>query len=655
MYFRNYKTLLAGAFAFLLASVLPLSAAPVKVQWTAQLQPLEARSGESAQIVLTAKIDEGWHLYSLTQPAGGSLPTTIELVSGAALKANGKPVQPEFIKKPNDAFKIVDELYEKSVSFGIPVSVTAKTGAQTAKVKVRYMVCNEKTCLPPKTEEIPVAFSVAAGTARADHLKPVSTIPAQENSAPAPKTAPDNTARTSPDAAPDDIAKRVTTAQSSGIFSFIFLALTMGFIALLTPCVFPMIPITVSFFTKQQEKEGGRGLRGPVAFCLGIITTFTGIGLLISLLFGASGITRFAANPWLNLVMAAIFIGLALNLFGVFEIVVPPALLDRVQPKNANAKGAKPSLLAPVLMGLAFSLTSFTCTVPFVGTLLVSTAQGGWLWPTLGMLAFSAAFATPFFLLALFPQWLAKLPKSGSWLISVKAYMGFLELAAALKFLSTADYVWQLGWLTRAMFLSIWSTIFLVAGFYLLRWLRLPNESEGKAPGMGRRFLGLATIGAGIYLLAAISSAPLGALAAYPPPAEYGAPEGTHSGNIVWRKDDYQGALAVAKETNKPILIDFTGYACTNCRQMEINVLTKPAIESELENFVTTRLYTDGTDAKSKSQAEFQDKNFGTVALPLYVIVSPDEKELSRFEGYDPNPENFLNFLQRGGARLAKN
>jgi thiol:disulfide interchange protein DsbD len=628
------------------------------VIWSAQLQPKDVRSGEGAQVVLTARIEKGWHLYSLTQPPGGSLPTSIELLPGAVLKSAGKPVQPTFIKKPNPAFKITDELYEKGVSFGIPVTVTGKSGKQSAKVKVRYMVCNEKTCLPPKTETINVAFTVSEGIARPDQLKPVTSIPTQEFSTTNAEISPAPTAQTpttpAPTAtAPDDIARRVNTAQSSGIFSFIFLALTMGFIALLTPCVFPMIPITVSFFTKQQEKEGGRGLRGPIAFCLGIIVTFTGIGLLISALFGASGITRFAANPWLNLTMAAVFVALALNLFGVFEIVVPPALLDRVQPKHNAGKG-KPSLLAPVLMGLAFSLTSFTCTVPFVGTLLVSTAQGSPIWPALGMLAFSAAFAAPFFLLALFPQWLSKLPKSGGWLISVKAFMGFLELAAALKFLSTADYVWQLGWLTRPMFLSIWSTIFLIAGFYLLRWLRLPSDADSNTPGTLRRVLGVATIGAGIYLLAAISSAPLGALAAYPPPPEYGAPEGTHSSAITWLKDDYEGALAQAKQSNKPVLLDFTGYACTNCRQMELEVLTKPPIEKELNNFVTARLYTDGTDAKSQIQSKLQVEKFGTPALPLYVILSPEGKEIARFEGYDPNPDNFLNFLQRGGQRFAK-
>lgn len=552
---------LFSLFVGTLCLALPLCAAPQKVTWEAQLQPQDVRSGEGAQIVVTAKIDAGWHLYSLTQPPGGSLPTSIELLPGAALKSAGKPVQPAPLKKPNPIFKITDELYEKGVSFGIPVTVTGKAGKQSAKVKVRYMVCDEKICLPPKTETIPLTFTIAEGAARPEQLTPVSTVPNQEfdNTHTVPSAAPPTI--TSNNAAPvaeDDIAGRIDSAKSNGVFAFLLLALTMGFIALLTPCVFPMIPITVSFFTKQQEKEGGRGLRGPIAFCLGIITTFTGIGLLISALVGASGITSFAANPWLNLAMAAIFVALAFNLFGVFEIVVPPAILDRVQPQTA--KGGKPSLLAPILMGLAFSLTSFTCTVPFVGTLLVSTAQGGGLWPLLGMLAFSAAFASPFFLLALFPQWLSKLPKSGSWLVSVKAFMGFLELAAALKFLSNTDLVLQLGWLTRPVFLSLWSTIFIVAGFYLLRWLRLPKENDTHAPGWARRGLGVATVIGGVLLLTATGGASLGELDSYLPPRDYGAPAGHKTSGTAWVIDDYPRALALSKAQNKPMLINFTGF-----------------------------------------------------------------------------------------------
>lgn len=646
-------------------STLSAWAAPEKVKWQAQLLPADVRAAESAQIVLTATIEKGWHLYSTTQPAGGSLPTVIQLLPGKALKSSGKVVQPPPLKKFNKIFKITDELYENAVAFGVPVQVTPNlTGPQNAKIRVKFMVCNDKVCLPPATKEIPVTFTPASGPAREDHQAAMSALPPQppgaingESSNHVAAAAPPATSTSSTSAPSDDVASRIKTAQSSGLSAFILLAMAMGFLALLTPCVFPMIPITVSFFTKQQEQQGGRGLRGPIAFCLGIIVTFTGIGFLVSVLFGASGVTQFAANPWLNILMALVFVGLALNLFGVFEIMVPPALLDRVQPKRTKG-GERSSLLAPVLMGLAFSLTSFTCTVPFVGTLLATTAQGGWYWPLVGMWFFSAAFALPFFLLALFPQWLGKLPKSGGWLVSVKAFMGFLELAAALKFLSTADYVWQLGLLTRPVFLSIWSTIFLIAGFYLLCWLRLPKDSSTATPGTMRRLLGLATIGTGVYLMAAINGAPLGKLTAYPPPPDYGVPENMRRAETTkWKEyeNDYDKALAQAKAQNKPMLIDFTGYACTNCREMEANVLSKPEIEKAIEGFIPVRLYTDGPKEFSRRYAKMQDTKFGTVALPLYVILSPDERELGRFEGYDPNPEAFLKFIEGGGKRLAKN
>ncbi len=548
------------------------AAPPEKVHWQARLEPADARAGEGAQIVVTAKIDKGWHLYSLTQPPGGSLPTFIELLSGKTLTA-GKTVQPAPLKKRNDVFKITDELYENAVAFAIPVKIAPNAkGTQAARVRVRFMACTEKVCLPPAQKILPVQFAIAPGAARPDHAAPLSTVPAQPPGAVNGETKGQVTSdATAPPAGTSseqvdgaDIEGRIKAAQGSGVLRFIGLALTMGCLALLTPCVFPMIPITVSFFTKRQEQGGARGLAGPVAYCLGIIGTFTGIGMLVTLLFGASGITRFAANPWLNLLMAAIFILLALNLFGVFEIVVPGWLLDRVQPQTAMAArgGHKPSLWAPVLMGLAFSLTSFTCTVPFVGTLLVATATGGALWPMLGMLAFSTAFAAPFFLLALFPQYLAKLPKSGGWLVSVKAFMGFLELAAALKFLSNADLVWQLQVLTRPVFLSLWSTIFLVAGCYLLRWLRLPKDDGVARIGPLRRALGLATVALGVWLLSAASGRPLNKfdLDSYLPPREYGAPAGTVTGQTKWIVDDYPGALARAKRENKPLLINFTGY-----------------------------------------------------------------------------------------------
>ncbi len=641
-----------------------LQAAPSeKVVWQARLEPADARAGESAQVVVTAKIEKGWHLYSLTQPPGGSLATTLQLVPGKILKSAGKPVQPAPVKKRNPVFKITDELYENAVAFGMPVKIAAgASGAQKAQARVRFMVCTDKTCLPPAEKSIPFAFNIAPGAARTERMAALTAVPKQPPGAingatSAPAIEPESAIASASDNQGD--ANRVQRAQNSGLLPFLGLAFGAGFLALLTPCVFPMIPITVSFFTKRQEQSGGRGLAGPTAFCAGIIGTFTAIGLLVSLLLAAFGInfniTQFAANPWLNLTFAAIFVLLALNLFGVFEIMVPPALMDKVQPKTAMAGGKKPSLWVPILMGLGFSLTSFTCTVPFVGTLLATTARSGPLWPTLGMLVFGLAFASPFFLLALFPQWLAKLPKSGGWLVSVKAFMGFLELAAALKFLSNADFVWQLKWLTRPIFLSLWSTIFLVAGFYLLRWLRLPHDDSSTAPGPFRRTLGIATIAASLYLLAAMGTVSLGDFDAYLPPRAYGQPAGAVHSPIAWIVDDYEAARAKARRENKPLLINFTGYACTNCRLMEENVLPRPEVASVLEDFISVELHTDGVDEKSKINAKLQLEQFGTVTLPLYVVLSPEGKELARFEeGFTRDPQRFADFLKRGGERLAK-
>lgn len=658
----------------LLLWTLPAAALPDKATWSAHLEPGEVRAGEAAQVVVMAKIDAPWHVYSTTQGPGGPVKTTLSLLSNPALTTTDQPLQPPPIRQRDPGFGIMIEFYEGAVSFGLPVKVGAgAVGAQKAAIQARFMLCNAATCLAPKTITIPVSFIVTPGAARPDHLATITVVPAQPpgakgeaGAAPgASITAPQGVGATTNDgagSAPNgDIAHQVQSAQRAGVGTFLWLALSTGFLALLTPCVFPMIPITVSFFSKQQADTGIQRLAGPAAYCLGIIGTFTGLGLIISAVFGASGITKFAANPWINLSMAALFILLAFNLFGVYEVVVPSAILSRVQPQmGGGGAKSKGRFLTPLLMGLAFTLTSFTCTVPFVGTLLVATAQGGALWPCLGMLAFSAAFASPFFLLALFPQWLASLPKAGSWLVSVKAYMGFLELAAALKFLSTADLIWQKGWLTRPVFLSIWSTLALVAGFYLLRWLRLPHDDSTHKPGAARRVFGVATAAAGVYILAGITGASLGEFDAYPPPRDYGMKEAYAASDpqrvqTQWIKGNYDQAVALAKAAGKPLFINFTGYACTNCRLMEDHVLTRPEVAREIAKFIPLELYTDGQDAQSSRNQKLEQDKFGTVALPLYVVVSPDGKELARLEGLNRDPQAFIDFLQRskGAGRLA--
>lgn len=630
------------------------------VSWSARLEPADARAGEGARVVVTAKIRETWLIYAPTVPPGGPIPLKVELGDGSALVAGGTLVQPPPKKKHDPGFDMEIEYYEGEVVFGLPVKLADGIGgAQAHAVKVRYQACDPRICLPPKTVEVPVAFVVAEGPPRPERSEPVTAVPEQPAGAkPAATTSGDDgtgntptaAGRTAPGAAADDFNDRIKQAQARGLIAFLWLSLTMGFLALLTPCVFPMVPITVSFFSKQQGSSRRKDLAGAFAYCLGIIATFTGLGLLMTVLFGASGIQKFATNPFVNLGLAALFVVLALNLFGVYEIVLPSWLVNR-----AGAGSRAGGLVGPLLMGLTFTLTSFTCTVPFVGTLLVATTQGSAIWPLVGMLAFSTAFASPFFLLALFPGWLARLPKAGSWLVSVKAYMGFLELAAAVKFLSNADLVWQTGLLTRPVFLSVWSTIGIIAGLYLLGWLRLPYGEGPVTPGLFRRALGVATAGVGVWCLAAIGGRSLGELDAFLPPRNYGAPAGAAiaHGEIPWVMD-YDQAVVRARAEGKPLFINFTGYTCTNCRLMESTILPRPEVAAELSQFIPVELFTDGNGPKYERNRRLQEKTFGTVAVPLYVVVTPDGKKVGEFAGLTRNPQEFAAFLRKAREAAAE-
>ena len=646
-------------FRLLLALLIGVFGAPLvahaqnPVTWKAELQPKDLRAGEGGRVVVSATIEDGWYIYAPTTPPGGPNPTKITLADGGALEVKGKIAQPEPFVHMDEGFQMETQSYKKGVSFGLPVIVKADaSGAAKATIKARFQACNSRVCLPPKTVELPIAFTIAAGAARADKVKADESVPTQtvtqetggktdekkDEKAVAPVA--DSTSPNGGNgAATTNGATTAGKTAQPNIFSFVALAFGAGLLAILTPCVFPMIPITVSLFSKQTE---GNRFVGPLAYCGGIIGTFTFIGVAVSVLFGAAGLSLFAANPFVNLALATLFIVLAFNLFGVFEIVVPASVLNRVQPK-----GKKSGIVAPILMGFAFTLTSFTCTVPFVGTTLVSAATAGPLYPAIGMLAFSTAFALPFFLLALFPSYLANLPRSGQWLVSVKAFMGFLELAAALKFLQVADYSLQLGLLTRPIFLAIWFTIAIVAGLYLLRLVRLPGDASNQKLGPGRTVLGVATLGVAGWLLAANNGVSLHDLDAYLPPRDYGARQKVAS---AWIENDLDKAKAQAKSEGKPILIDFTGYACTNCRLMENNVLPHPDVKQALSDFVTVKLFTDGSDEKSRKFNAYQQQKFGTVAIPMYAVVTPEgEVKGQPLEGLERDPAKFVEFLQKSG------
>jgi thiol:disulfide interchange protein DsbD len=605
---------------------------PKYAVWTATLADKDARAGESTQILLTVQAKDGWHVYGLKELENGPANTDFKVTKGA-LEANGDQIQPPAIQKFDKNFKMDVELHEGKSVFALPVKLKADaTGKQSATVEVRSQACNDRTCAIPATDEIEIEFTVAPGQARPEKITAVTTVPEQ----PAGKVIPPPSSKG--EEVKDEFTAKVTAAKQSGLAAFLWLAFSAGLVALLTPCVFPMIPITVSFFAKQADK-GGSKYAAPVAYCLGIIGTFTAVGLLATILFGATGIQQLAANAFVNLGLTVLFIVLAANLFGLFEISLPSGLVNKFGSQRGNS-GVVPALL----MGLTFTLTSFTCTVPLVGTLLLSATQGDLLYPILGMLAFSTAFALPFFLLALFPQYLAKLPKSGSWLATVKVFMGFLELAAALKFLSNVDLVWNLGWITRPVFLAVWVAIFAVAGFYMIGWLKLGFE-EGKAKiGWVRRLVGVGTLASAIYLLGAIEGAPLGTFSAFMPPDPYpGKTSGSKAARLSWN-DTFEAAKA--ESDGKLIFIDFTGVTCTNCRQMEDNVFPDPDVEKALKTMSRAKLYTDRPTDADRANVKLMIEMTKSTTLPNYVVASPDGKPIRVFQGSTFDTAAFAKFLK---------
>jgi thiol:disulfide interchange protein DsbD len=632
----------------LLLGALPgiVSAAPPKyVTWTARVTPNALHPGEGAQVVLTAHIAAGWHLYSLTQPPGGPLATTITVEPGPLTQV-GAGVQPPPTKQHDAGFNMTIEIYHGAVAFGVPVTVKAGPGATSAHIKVRSQLCNASTCLPPDTVELTVPLKVVAGKPKS--TKPITATPKVMMNVPA--TAGTVLLVGDPQTGSDAYAQKESKARSQGLLSYILLAFVAGFGALLTPCVFPMIPITVSFFAKRRDSFGKNPLSGPLAYCGGIVTTFTGLGLIVTVLFGATGIQHFATNPYVNVALGILFLVLAANLLGVFEIAAPTWIANR-----ANNRAQQGGILAPMLMGLTFTVTSFTCTVPFVGTLLASAARGSFLYPVVGMLAFSSAFALPFFLLALFPQAISKLPRAGTWMVSFKAFMGLVEIAAALKFLSNADLVWQRGLLTRPLFLGIWAILAVIGSLYLLGWVRFPHDMEGGKIGWMRRVFGVGTAVVGIMCLAAIQGTSLGIFNSYLPPdpypssAQLASAKGKPNGPEPWIQDYAQG-LEKAHETGKPILVNFTGVTCTNCRLMENNMFPRPEITKELDQYVKVELYTDRDTPADNHNKDLEEKLTGVVTLPVYVALSPDGKVRKVFQGMTTSAPTFARFLVDGRA-----
>jgi thiol:disulfide interchange protein DsbD len=399
-----------------------------------------------------------------------------------------------------------------------------------------------------------------------------------------------------------------------------------------------MIPITVSFFLNQRG-----GILQAVVFSLGIVVLFCALGLGVTAAVGPFGVNQLGANPWVNGFITLVFGAFALSLLGAFEITLPSSMLTKLD--SASRRGG---YLGTLLMGLTFALTSFACIGPFMGSLLVASVQSKGLQPVLGMVSFAAGLASPFFFLAAFPGYLKKLPKSGGWLARVKVVMGFVLLAAMLKYASNIDQVLQLGWITRERFLAGWFVLFTLAGLYLLGLLKLEGNEEGDHLGIGRLIVASVLLIFSCSLLPGMFGAPLGELDAYVPPASStgGLFNARASAQQVWMKNQYQQALSQARAENKLVLVTFTGYACTNCHWMKANMFPRPEIAEAAKNLVLVELYTDGTDKESEENQKLQDEKFSTVAIPYYAIIDPDGKVVASFaKGMTKDTQEFLTFL----------
>ncbi len=639
--FRNRQLKFFIVFSFITFALPAISLAQNPTKWSLEsgAKGKTLKKDETFKAKLKAEIEEGWHLYAVEQPEGGPFPTKITTADDAEFKIDGNIESPKPIIKLDPNFQIETKYFEKQAEFNLPLKAVNEANADDLAVNVRFQVCNDTVCLPPKTVKISfTGFEEVRKSGQQSENRGQQSENSQQSTDAQQRTA--------------SSEQRTTDNRplSSDLFSFLWLAISLGALSLLTPCVFPMIPITVSYFTNHSAGNRAKAVKLASIYSLGIILTFTILGMLLAIFVGAAGITLFAANPYVNLLITGIFLFFAFNLFGAYEITVPTGVLTKLDNLTRSKEGEGSGIVGALLMGLTFTLTSFTCTSPFVGTILVSASQGDWQKPLVGMLAFSTVFALPFFVLALAPQYVSSLPRAGGWMNSIKVAMGFLEVAAAMKFISNVDLIWKWGIFTRPIVLAIWIAIGVILAIYLLGKFQLPHDSKPERIGAFRLMSAIVSLAISFYLLTGLFGAKLGELEAFLPPDLENSSARMFGGTteqLKWIENDYQGALAKAKSENKLVFVDFTGYTCTNCRWMEANVFPKREVEAELSKFVLARLYTDdGSEINNRHQA-FEQNTFGTVALPFYAVVDGDGKTIATFPGLTRNVQEFVDFLQK--------
>ncbi len=641
------------------------------VKWKTSI---EQKSETEFVLKFNATIQKDWHFFSQFTPDGGSLPSVFIYEDAKGnYELIGKTTESKYKKVYSDIFEVDEYMFEGSAQFSQVVKVV-NPALKSIKVEVEYQACLEQCIQQFKNFEfqLPVKKGVV--------VSPVETV--------------DSIATSNHELNEKIVTKELKAEnekvdkkdEKKGLWTIFIIAFFSGFAALLTPCVFPMIPMTVSFFTKQS-KDRAKGIKNAIIYGLSIIVIYVALGTLITYAFGADSLNELSTSVSFNVIFFGLLIFFAASFLGAFEIVLPNSWANKVD-RQADRGG----IIGIFFMALALAVVSFSCTGPIVGTLIVEAASKGGIAPIVGMLGFSSAIALPFMLFALFPGWMNSLPKSGGWLNTVKVSLGFLELAFAFKFLSNADLVLQLHWFERETFLAIWIAVFGAWALYLFGKLSLPHDSPMVHISVGRMFMGLFVLSFTIYLIPGLWGAPLKIISGFPPPLNYSEsptgigsggdlndhqtlPKGAHTGpHGIIAFHDYEEGLAYAKQINKPILLDFTGYACVNCRKMEDYVWSDKIILSILKNeVVLISLYVDDKKELAENEkyvsketgkkiktignkwSDFQITKYKANAQPYYLILDTDGATLSdEPASYDPDIELYEKWLRNGIDKFVK-
>lgn len=642
-------------------------------------------------ITLTYKgtLKDGWHIYATVLPKGGPTATGIELEDSEGVTAVGElkaDRNPEVHFDPN--FDMDLKWYSGNATFIQQLQITEPTNFKVVADLI-YMICNDQTCMPPTRETIeitPATLKTPLNMQSTTATKAVSDTEVDTTAEidPAASTVEE------PTQAVQEQQKAITgdksllwapvvdelkafgdstlKASDSSLLMIFILGFLGGLVALLTPCVWPMIPMTVSFFLKRT-KSRSKAISDAIIYGASIILIYLILGLLITGIFGASALNNLATNAVFNIIFFLLLVVFAVSFFGAFELVLPASWTNKLDSKAESTGG----LLSIFFMAFTLVLVSFSCTGPIIGTLLVDAASKGDIFgPAIGMFGFALALALPFTLFAVFPNMLQSMPKSGGWLNSVKVVLGFLELALSLKFLSVADLAYGWGILDRETFVALWIIIFFLLGIYLLGKLKLPHDSDLKYVSVPRLFMALISLAFAVYMVPGLWGAPLKAISAFAPPL-YTQDFNLYENEVHAKFDDYDMGMAYAKSHNLPVMIDFSGHGCVNCRKMEASVWTDPQVKSILEqDFVlitlmvddkaklpeTIMIQEDGTERKLKTIGDkwsyFQRSKFGANAQPFYVMLDHDGKPLGTSYGFDENVENYIKWL-RGGIDNFKN